>query len=140
MLDIDPLLMLLVFVVFVVLMYFLNEVLYKPLLSFMDNRDKSIKNDLESIRGNDREIANLQAEAESILAEARKEAGRIKEEAQDGARKLAEVQIEEKRMEFERKKSDYLNTLKSETDSLHESLRAQIPIFQESLKTKLSQL
>lgn len=140
MLDIDPLLMLLVFVVFIVLMYSLNEILYKPLLSFMDNRDKSIKNDLESIRGNDREIANLQAEAESILTEARKEAGRIKEEAQDGARKLAEAQIEEKRSEFERKKSDYLNTLKSETDLLHESLRTQIPVFQESLKAKLNQL
>ena len=74
MLDIDPLLMLLVFVVFVVSVYFLNEVLYKPLLSFMDNRDKSIKNDLESIRGNDRDIAVLQAEAENILANARKEA------------------------------------------------------------------
>lgn len=140
MLDINPLLMLLVFVVFLGSVYFLNEILYKPLLSFMDNRDKSIKNDLESIRGNDRDIAVLHAEAENILANARKEAGQIKEEAQESARKLAETQVEVKRAEIERQKADYLASLKSETDGLRESLRAQMPAFQASLRSKLKQL
>lgn len=42
-----PWVMALVFVIFLVLVYLLNRILYKPLLGFMDTRDASIKRDSE---------------------------------------------------------------------------------------------
>ncbi len=51
-----PWVMALVFVVFLVLVYLLNRILYKPLLGFMDTRDASIKKDGEGIEGNTADI------------------------------------------------------------------------------------
>ena len=41
-------LMLLVFCLFILCVFLLNQWLYKPILEFMDARDKMIKDDLES--------------------------------------------------------------------------------------------
>ena len=51
-----PWVMALVFVTFLILVYLLNRILYKPLLGFMEARDSSIKKDSEGIEGNATEI------------------------------------------------------------------------------------
>ncbi|RAX56933.1 F0F1 ATP synthase subunit B' [Helicobacter monodelphidis] len=140
MLDIVPLLMLLVFVVFVTLVYLLNEWLYKPLLSFMDNRSSSIKSDLEGIRGNDHEIEVLKAEAERVLANAKNEANAIKEEAQNLAREVAAQQVSAKQSELDSKKQEVISSLEEEGNELRNTLLAQMPLYKESLKAKLNQL
>lgn len=140
MLDINPLLMLLVLVVFVILIYLLNEWLYKPLMGFMENRDRSIKNDLDSILGNDKEVTALQAEADQILAKAKKEAGSIKEEAYESAKKSADARVDAKRLELERQKADYMAQLQKEQKELRASLLSQMDVFKGSLKNKMQQL
>ena len=50
MLDINPILLLATFVVFVSLIAVLNSWLYNPLLSFMNKRDDDIKKDLEKVK------------------------------------------------------------------------------------------
>ena len=62
-----PWVMALVFVVFLVLVYLLNRILYKPLLGFMDTRDASIKKDGEGIEGNTADIKALQKEANAEI-------------------------------------------------------------------------
>ncbi|NLM99373.1 MAG: hypothetical protein GX170_05055 [Campylobacteraceae bacterium] len=48
MLNISPLLLTTTVIIFLVSMYILNKILYKPLLDFMKNRDESIAIDYEN--------------------------------------------------------------------------------------------
>lgn len=135
-----PWVMALVFVVFLVLIYLLNRILYKPLIGFMDTRDASIKRDSEGIEGNTTDIKALQKEASEILQAARQEAALIKNKAQDNAKQAAEVRISQKKDELAQKYNVFISSLEEEKIRLKTSLESEIPIFRESLKTKLQKL
>lgn len=135
-----PWVMALVFVVFLVLVYLLNRILYKPLLGFMDTRDASIKKDDEGIEGNTADIKALQKEANEILQNARAEAALIKNKAQDSAKQTAEMKISQKKDELAQKYSAFVVGLEEEKARLKASLESEIPLFKESLKVKLEKL
>jgi len=79
MLDVIPALLLVTGVIFLVLLILLNKTLYKPLLGFMDNREKSIKRDLDNAGKNSDEVVAFKKEAEKIILEAKTEANRVKD-------------------------------------------------------------
>jgi F-type H+-transporting ATPase subunit b len=79
MLDINPILLLATFVVFVSLIAVLNSWLYNPLTKFMQKREDDIKNDLSKVGNNDKEISELNAKAESIIMNAKLEAAALRE-------------------------------------------------------------
>lgn len=135
-----PWVMALVFVVFLVLIYVLNRILYKPLLNFMDAREASIRRDSEGIDCNNSEILKLKQEAESILKEAKKEAYEIKVKAKEEAKVASEKKIANKKEELNRKYSDFIDTLESEKKQLSNSLLTQVPLFREEVKIKLGKL
>lgn len=139
-LSVNPLLMLLVFAVFLVSVYLLNKWLYKPLLTFMDSRSGAIKADLQNIQSNGSEVASLNAEAERVLAQARLEANSIREKAVEIARIAAEHKSAIKREELDKKRTEFMRGLEEESVALRNSLLSQMPLYRESLKVKLSQL
>ncbi len=65
--------MLFVLVIFFSLLYLLNQILYQPLLKFMDDRESSISNRLKSARELEGSSSELNAKADDILAKARAE-------------------------------------------------------------------
>jgi len=140
MLDINPILLLATFVVFVSLIAVLNSWLYNPLISFMNKRDEDIKKDLSKVGSNDEEITELNAKAESIVMNAKLEAAALREKVIADAKELAESKLEAKRAELAQ---EYLAFEKSLTDS-KESLKAdllnQVPAFKEAVKAKFSQI
>ena len=140
MLDINPVLLGIVFVTFLITMFLLNKWLFKPLLTYMDNRDSSIKNDLNNIRSNSDEVVSLRLEADRIILEAKKEESKIKEKAHSDAKESAQVKIEAKRVELESKYSRFVKELQNEKLNLKNALLSQMPLYKESLKAKLSQL
>ncbi len=140
MLDINPLLLGIVFVTFLVTLFLLNKWLYQPLLTYMDNRESSIKSDLMNIRSNADEVLGLKKEAERIIHEAKKEAAKIKEKAHSDAKESASAKAEGKRGELESKYSSFINDLSTEKQNLKNALLSQMPLYKESLKAKLSQL
>ncbi len=135
-----PWVMALVFFTFLILIYLLNRILYKPLLGFMDARDSSIKKDSEGIEGNAADIKALKEEMEMILQNARQEASLIKNKAQENAKQIADAKITQKREELSCKYSEFIATLQEEKEELKNSLSLQIPLFQESLRVKLGKL
>lgn len=139
-LSVNPWLMLVVFAVFILSAYLLNRWLYKPLLTFIDNRNISIKSDLESVQNNSSEVAALDAEAARVLTQARSEANLIREKALESAKMISEQKVASKREELEKKKREFLNALAEEENALRSSLLAQMPLYRESLKAKISQL
>ena len=140
MLDINPLLLSITIVVFLVLIAVLNSLLFKPLFNYMNERDASIKNDLDKVGNNDAEIAALTAQAQSIVNEAKLEAAALREKVIAEAKELAESKIEAKRAELAKDKAEFEKSLAESRESLKSSLLSQLPLFKEAVKAKFSQI
>lgn len=138
--SLNPQLMALVFVLFIVSIYVLNKWLYQPILGFMDARDEKIKNDLANIDGNDSQIAHIDGEIRTILDEARKEAGAIKESALNEAKADYANNIERLKSENDTNLSARLQALQKEKEELKSALLAQMPEFQNALNRKLQNI
>jgi len=140
MLDINPILLLITFVVFLSLIAVLNSWLYNPLFSFMNKRDADIKNDLNKVGSNDAEIAELNTKAESIIMNAKLEAAALREKVIADAKELAESKIEAKRAELAEEYLEFEKSLQNSKEQLMKDLMLDVPQFQEAVKAKLNQI
>ncbi|MCH9739678.1 MAG: F0F1 ATP synthase subunit B' [Epsilonproteobacteria bacterium] len=140
MLDLNLGLMLFVLVIFFSLLILLNQMLYKPLLKFMDDRDNSIGEDLKNAKEMSGSNDELNAKADAVLADAKAEANAVREKAVNEAKALAESKIESKTKEIDTKYQSFLGELSQSKEELEKSLSEQLPLFKESLKTKMSNL
>jgi len=140
MLDINPLLMAVMLLIFFVMLYQLNNKLYKPLLKFMDDRDAAIAKDMDAARNLSGNSDELQAKAEANLNEAKAAAAKLRQDVvEEGKAKTAEA-IAQKQAELEKMQETFAAKLEEEKVALQNSLLSQIPLVKESLKAKFSQL
>jgi len=100
MLDIHLSLMLFVLALFLTLLVLLNNMLFQPLVKFMDDRDHSIANDLEAAKGLSGNSDELNAKADEIISNAKNEAAGIRQKAIDDQKTLAASKIETKQNEL----------------------------------------
>ena len=140
MLDINPVLLLSSAVLFLLVLTRLNSCLYKPLIKHMDDRATSIKKDLEDAKSNGADIDGLLAEANSIIAKAKKEATAIREQAYKEAKDSADAKLASAKSNLEVRSAEFTKNLQDETKALRDSLVSSLPQFNESLKAKLSSI
>jgi F-type H+-transporting ATPase subunit b len=140
MLDINPILLLVTFVVFVSLIAVLNSWLYNPLFSFMSKRDEDIKKDLDKTGSNDDEINTLNEKANSIIMTAKLEAAALREKVITDAKELAESKLEAKRAELASEYLEFEQSLSEAKDELTSDLMSEVPVFKEAIKAKFSQI
>lgn len=140
MLDISPILLLSSGIIFLLVLARLNSCLFKPLLKHMDDRAESIKNDLENAKSNGADVDGMLAEANDVIAKAKKEAAAIREKAYLEAKEVADAKLETAKSDIESKYSAFAQELQDETKALKDSLVASMPQFNESLKAKLSSI
>ena len=139
-LEVDPLMFGITLAVFLLMIVLLNNWLYKPMLSYMEDRDASIKSDLAEANGNDSEIKTLEVKAESIIDEAKAEAAQLRQKMLEDAKLLASSKIEAKRSELESEYNTFASELKTERESLKGSLLSQKAELHDALKSKFSQI
>jgi F-type H+-transporting ATPase subunit b len=140
MLDINPILLLVTFVVFVSLIAVLNSWLYNPLFSFMDRRDADLKRDLDTLGSNDDEINTLHEKASSIMATAKLEAAALREKVIADAKELAESKLDAKRAELASEYLEFEQSLTNTKNELTSDLMSQVPVFKEAVKAKFNQI
>ncbi|MDM5271098.1 FoF1 ATP synthase subunit B' [Sulfurovum sp. zt1-1] len=140
MLDLHLPLMLFVLVLFITLIVLLNNMLFQPLIKFMDDRDNSIAKDLEAAKGLSGNTDELNAKADDILSNAKAEAAAIRQKAIDDEKALAASKVETKQSELEQEYASFVEKLASNREELKNSLLSQMPLFKESLKAKFSKL
>ena len=140
MLDIHLSLMLFVLALFLTLLVLLNNMLFQPLVKFMDDRDHSIANDLEAAKGLSGNSDELNAKADEIISNAKNEAAGIRQKAIDDQKTLAASKVETKQNELETEYNKFVEKLNSDKENLKNSLLSQMPLFKESLKAKFSKL
>ena len=140
MLDIHLPLMLFVLVLFLTLIVLLNNMLYKPLIKFMDDRDSSIAKDLEAAKSFSGNTDELNAKADEIISNAKNEAATIRQKAVDDEKILAASKVETKQNEIDNEFKSFVEKLASEKENLKNELLSQMPLFKQSLKAKFSKL
>ena len=89
MLEIDPKLLGITVVVFLVMIYLLNVILYKPILSFVDSRNESIANEEKELSKYGNDTKKYEEECAAILASARDEVSKLKAAAIQSANELS---------------------------------------------------
>lgn len=140
MLSIDPGLLSLTVVVFLALIFILNAILYKPILTFIDSRNKAIDKDEDDLKQRSDDTKTYKEEAENILAQARIQAAQIKDEATQKALKDAEEKVQVKKAALESDYKAFLDELSAQTSELKNELTAKLPEFKSSLRASLSRL
>jgi len=140
MLDINPILLLATFVVFLSLIAVLNSWLYRPLFSYMDKRDEDIKKDLSKIGSNDDEIQVLNSKAKSIVDKAKLDAAALREKVVADAKELAESKLEARRAELASEYAEFEKSLAKSRDELTADLMSQVPVFKTAIEAKFSQI
>ncbi|WP_294951157.1 F0F1 ATP synthase subunit B' [Sulfurovum sp.] len=140
MLDIHLPLMLFVLVLFLILLVLLNNMLFQPLVKFMDDRDRSIAKDLEAAKGLSGNSDELNAQAAENIDNAKAEAAAIRQKAIDEEKSLAASKVEAKQEELNKKYKNFTEKLAADKENLKNSLLSQVPLFKESLKAKFSKL
>jgi len=140
MLDISPILLLVTGFVFFTLLILLNKILYGPLLEFIDNRNNSIKRDLENAGKNTSDVEAYYKEADQIILEAKAQAGKIREAALSEAKEIAAKKVEQKQSELEEEYTSFLKDLEAEKIEFQASLSANVPLFRDSIKQKLGNI
>ena len=99
--------MVMTIVVFLALIYFLNQKLYKPLLAFMEERENSIKKDEELANQNTLDLNIDKAELEKVVSEANMSASQIKNEAIQKAKDKVDEILSKKRVELQADFDDF---------------------------------
>ncbi len=140
MLDINPILLLATFVVFLSLIAVLNSWLYNPLFSFMNKRDEDIKKDLGKIGNNDDEIQALHTKAQTIIMNAKLDAAALREKVVADAKELAESKLAARRAELANEYLEFEKSLSKSKDELTADLTSQVPQFSQAVKAKFSQI
>ena len=140
MLDINPILLMATFVVFLSLIAVLNSWLYNPLFAYMNNRDTHIKKELQKIGSNDDEIQELLLKAQTIVMNAKLEAAALREKVVADAKELAESKLEAKRTELANEYLEFEQSLAKSKEQLKSDLLSQAPLFKQAITAKFSQL
>ena len=137
MLDISPILLISVAIVFLLVLARLNSCLYKPLFKHMDERDAKIKSDLENAQNNSADVDGMLEEAGHIIAAAKKEAAAIREKARLEATEVAQSKLSQAKDLADDKYNQFVKTLADEKKELEQALVDAMPQFKTALETKL---
>lgn len=140
MLDVSPALLLVAVATFLVMLVLLNKMLYRPLLEFVQNRDKAIANDYENAGKNTSDISAYQEEAERIIREAKAEAAKIRADVIQEAKETSLRKIEQRKAELEEEYGAFLEGLGKKRTELKTSLLEQMPVFKDGIQTKLQHI
>ncbi|MCI7362205.1 MAG: F0F1 ATP synthase subunit B' [Campylobacter sp.] len=140
MLEIDPKLLGITVVVFLVMIYLLNVILYKPILSFVDSRNESIANEEKELSKYGKDTKKYEEECAAILASARDEVSKLKAAAIQSANELSKSKIDAERARLEADYKEFEAGLKTEQEALKVALSDNLPIIKTEIKSVLSKL
>ncbi len=140
MLEISPVIMVVTFVIFLTMLYLLNQKLYKPLLKFMDDRDASIAQSLSDARNMTGDTQEQEREAAETINAAKTEAASLRQAALEASQKEQASVLAVRQGELAKKYDDFKASLEEERAALAQTLLSQLPQLKEGLKARFGQL
>ncbi|WP_073412435.1 FoF1 ATP synthase subunit B' [Helicobacter pylori] len=131
--SVNPYLMAVVFVVFVLLLWAMNVWVYRPLLAFMDNRQAEIKDSLAKIKTDNTQSVEIRHQIETLLKEAAEKRREMIAEAIQKATESYDAVIKQKENELNQEFEAFAKQLQNEKQILKEQLQVQMPVFENEL-------
>ncbi|MGN8503929.1 FoF1 ATP synthase subunit B' [Helicobacter pylori] len=136
--SVNPYLMAVVFVVFVLLFWAMNVWVYRPLLAFMDNRQAEIKDSLAKIKTDNAQSVEIRHQIEALLKEAAEKRREIIAEAIQKATESYDAVIKQKENELNQEFEAFVKQLQNEKQALKEQLQARMPVFEDELNKRVA--
>lgn len=140
MLDISWSLMLVEAGIFLVTLVLLNMWLFKPLVEFMENRERKLEADKQSVSDNEKDTQKYEEEIASILDSAKAEANKIRLEALESAKSDSKKLIEAKINDIEKAKTEFVSSLEAEKATIREALNGKMPEIKSMLENKIKDI
>ncbi len=140
MLSIDWELLAVTLVLFLALIFILNQILYKPLLGFVDARNAHIAQGELGASQNSSDVATHKAEAERIIAEARAAAAVKKQVALNAAKEQATQEINRAKAALDAEFAAFNQTLDGKKNELKNELKAQMGDLKASLAAAVARI
>ncbi|PUD11014.1 FoF1 ATP synthase subunit B' [Helicobacter pylori] len=136
--SVNPYLMAVVFIVFVLLLWAMNVWVYRPLLAFMDNRQAEIKDSLAKIKTDNAQSVEIGHQIDALLKEAAERRREIIAEAIQKATESYDAVIKQKENELNQEFEAFAKQLQNEKQILKEQLQAQMPVFEDELNKRVA--
>ncbi|WP_088297683.1 FoF1 ATP synthase subunit B' [Helicobacter pylori] len=136
--SVNPYLMAVVFVVFVLLLWVMNVWVYRPLLAFMDNRQAEIKDSLAKIKTDNTQSVEIRHQIDALLKEAAEKRREMIAEAIQKAAESYDAVIKQKENELNQEFEAFARQLQNEKQVLKEQLQAQMPVFEDELNKRVA--
>ncbi|ACI27834.1 ATP synthase F0. subunit b' [Helicobacter pylori G27] len=136
--SVNPYLMAVVFIVFVLLLWAMNVWVYRPLLAFMDNRQAEIKDSLAKIKTDNAQSVEIGHQIDALLKEAAEKRREIIAEAIQKATESYDAVIKQKENELNQEFEAFAKQLQNEKQVLKEQLQVQMPVFEDELNKRVA--
>ncbi|MFP6008204.1 FoF1 ATP synthase subunit B' [Helicobacter pylori] len=136
--SVNPYLMAVVFVVFVLLLWAMNVWVYRPLLAFMDNRQAEIKDSLAKIKTDNAQSVEIGHQIDALLKEAAERRREMIAEAIQKATESYDAVIKQKENELNQEFEAFAKQLQNEKQILKEQLQAQMLVFEDELNKRVA--
>ncbi|GAA6923268.1 FoF1 ATP synthase subunit B' [Helicobacter pylori] len=136
--SVNPYLMAVVFVVFVLLLWAMNVWVYRPLLAFMDNRQAEIKDSLAKIKTDNTQSVEIRHQIDALLKEATEKRREMIAEAIQKAAESYDAVIKQKENELNQEFEAFAKQLQNEKQILKEQLQVQMPVFENELNKRVA--
>jgi F-type H+-transporting ATPase subunit b len=111
---------------FLLLLFLLQQFLFRPVLSALSNRETRIRESIENAEQVKQQVARAQQDYEARLNEARQEAARILAQANERAKVVEQEVVANARQEAERIQVEARAQIQQERDQLLRGLQAQL--------------
>lgn len=111
---------------FLLLIWFVNKVMWKPMMGLMEARQKKIADGLAAAEKGKQEQADAEKRAAELVEESKQKAADILAQAQRRAKEIEEEAKENAKVEAERIKTAAEAEIEREVNQAREHLRAQV--------------
>jgi F-type H+-transporting ATPase subunit b len=124
--NVNPGLIFWTVVTFVILLFILKKVAWKPILSALDQREKLIKESIEKAERAKEEAQKVLDENQANLSKAEEESKKIIDQSRIYAEKLKDQMIQESRQQAQKIISDAAEEIERKKEAAFNELKAQI--------------
>jgi F-type H+-transporting ATPase subunit b len=123
--------------IFLLLIFLLAKLAWKPILGSLKEREQSIQQALDSAEQAKKEMTNLKAENESLLREAREERDKILKTAREAANRIHDQAQVDAKKNADKLIDDAKAIIQTEKNAALRDVKAQVAAFSLEVAEKL---
>lgn len=124
--DINPGLIVWTIVTFVILLFILKKIAWKPILTALDQRETAIKESLEKAEKAREEAQRILYENQANLSRAEEESKKIVEQGRIYAEKLKDQMLKESKQQAQKIISEATTEIERKKDAAFDELKSQV--------------